>query len=126
MTPEDPRHGTEAGHSQHRRDGEEPCSACRKARSAATYDRTFGEDDVPLTGGQWVNVRGIMRWQPDPLPPLPDDQPQRRHSKPGEAICGTDAGYYRHRRKHKEPACEACKEAHREAERARHRKEVAA
>lgn len=44
-----------------------------------------------------------------------------------EALCGTDGGYYRHRRKHKQPACDACKLAHRvaEAERKR-RREVAA
>lgn len=28
MTPDDPRHGTEAGHEQHHRDGEPPCGAC--------------------------------------------------------------------------------------------------
>lgn len=28
MTPDDPRHGTEAGHEQHIRDGEESCPAC--------------------------------------------------------------------------------------------------
>lgn len=35
------------------------------------------------------------------------------------AECGTDGGYYRHRRTLKEPACEACKLAHRVAERER-------
>lgn len=36
------------------------------------------------------------------------------------AVCGSDAGYYRHLRTLKEPACDACKLAHRvyEAERA--------
>lgn len=28
MSPDDPRHGREAGHEQHLRDGEEPCAAC--------------------------------------------------------------------------------------------------
>lgn len=40
-------------------------------------------------------------------------------SRRGEALCGTDSGYYKHRRKHKETACEACKLAHRVAERTR-------
>lgn len=30
-----------------------------------------------------------------------------------EAVCGTNGGYYRHRRKLNEDACEACKLAHR-------------
>lgn len=37
-----------------------------------------------------------------------------------DAKCGTDSGYYRHRRKFNEAACEPCKLAHRVAERARH------
>lgn len=32
------------------------------------------------------------------------------------ALCGTDGGYYRHRRTLKEPACDACKLAHRVSE----------
>lgn len=32
------------------------------------------------------------------------------------AECGTEGGYYRHRRTLKEPACDACKLAHRVAE----------
>lgn len=41
------------------------------------------------------------------------------------AQCGTDGGYYRHRRTLKEPACDACKLAHRvtEAQRQARRKE---
>ena len=35
------------------------------------------------------------------------------------AICGTDSGYHRHLRRLKEPACEACKIAHSEAEKGR-------
>ena len=35
------------------------------------------------------------------------------------ALCGTDSGYYRHRRKFNEEACQACKLAHRIAERVR-------
>lgn len=37
----------------------------------------------------------------------------------GWAACGTDGGYYRHRRTLKEPACTDCKAAHRVAEAAR-------
>lgn len=35
------------------------------------------------------------------------------------ALCGTDSGYYRHRRTLKEPACQECLDAHREYEEAR-------
>lgn len=35
------------------------------------------------------------------------------------AKCGTDAGYYRHKRVTKDDACEPCRMAHRDAERAR-------
>jgi hypothetical protein len=35
------------------------------------------------------------------------------------AECGTDGGYYRHRRTLREPACEECKAAHRIAEQIR-------
>jgi hypothetical protein len=40
-------------------------------------------------------------------------------SRRRDALCGTDGGYYRHRRKHKERACDACKLAHRVAEQVR-------
>lgn len=39
-----------------------------------------------------------------------------REHKRGRAKCGTDSGYYRHRRTLGEDACTACKAAHREAE----------
>jgi hypothetical protein len=26
--------------------------------------KTWGADELALTGGRWVNVRGVMRWQP--------------------------------------------------------------
>jgi hypothetical protein len=35
------------------------------------------------------------------------------------AVCGTDSGYYKHRRRLKEPACDPCRIAHAEAERDR-------
>lgn len=44
------------------------------------------------------------------------------------AMCGTDSGYYRHIRRLKQPACQACLVAHRIAtrERERRKKEAAA
>lgn len=27
-------------------------------------NHTFGADEVALTGGRWITVRGIQRWQP--------------------------------------------------------------
>ena len=44
--------------------------------------------------------------------------PQRRR----HAICGTDSGYYHHRRIDRGPACEPCKKAHAQAERDRARR----
>ncbi|MCD4535669.1 hypothetical protein LRP67_16370 [Nocardioides sp. cx-169] len=40
MSPEDSRHGTEAGHEQHVRDGEDPCAACHHAKIIAGRRRT--------------------------------------------------------------------------------------
>ena len=37
----------------------------------------------------------------------------------GAAQCGTDSGYYRHRRTLHEPACDACRMAHAAAEKRR-------
>lgn len=42
-----------------------------------------------------------------------------RRTRVNAALCGTDSGYYKHIRGEKEPACNACKTAHRMAERAR-------
>ena len=39
MTPDDPRHGLEAGYHAHRTDGEEPCLSCRVARNRARKSR---------------------------------------------------------------------------------------
>lgn len=41
-------------------------------------------------------------------------------AKAGAAICGTDSGYYRHRRQSQTPPCEPCLHAHRVAERDRY------
>lgn len=40
MSPDDPRHGTEAGHEQHCRDGEKPCGACKTAKLRASRRRS--------------------------------------------------------------------------------------
>ena len=39
MLPNDPRHGSEAGHEQHRRDGEEACGPCDDAKLKASRRR---------------------------------------------------------------------------------------
>ncbi len=46
----------------------------------------------------------------------------RRHRRASRVECGTDSGYYRHRRTLAEPACEDCLRAHRQAERDRARR----
>lgn len=41
------------------------CAACyEKQRRDGVLDG-IGELDVALTGGRWVMVRGVARWQPD-------------------------------------------------------------
>ncbi|HZN71413.1 MAG TPA: hypothetical protein VFC00_06990 [Micromonosporaceae bacterium] len=40
-------------------------------------------------------------------------------TRPSTARCGTDSGYYRHRRQLKEPACDKCLRAHAAATAAR-------
>ena len=134
----DPRHGTSAGYYAHKRAGQTPCEPCKDGMNAynrayaaghrasdhRTYDHLGLADDVELTDGHWApspTNRLVRVWVPNPVPPPPAEDPRRRYSKPWEAICGTDAGYYRHRRKYREPACEACKAAHRQAERDRDR-----
>lgn len=47
------------------------------------------------------------------------DRAERTLHRPGWAECGTDGGYYRHRRTLKEKPCNACKTAHSQAERDR-------
>lgn len=44
---------------------------------------------------------------------------ERRPRRRATALCGTDGGYYRHRRTLNEPACDECKLAHRVAEQIR-------
>lgn len=71
-----------------------------------------------LTCGRWVTRPGGVRvWLSEP-------DTQYRNGRAGkdgrnEAKCGTDSGYYRHRRQKRELACDECLRAHREAERAR-------
>lgn len=59
---------------------------------------------------RWIGPRPVddgHDWTPEPLI---EHKPRKRGK--GPADCGTDAGYYRHRRTLKEPACDACKTAH--------------
>lgn len=45
----------------------------------------------------------------------------KRERPDEEGLCGTDSGYFNHRRAKGEPACDACKRAHTQAEVARNR-----
>lgn len=78
MRDDDPRHGSTSGFHAHRRAGQEPCEPCRAADreyqrlyrlgyrriDSRTWSEHVEADDA-LTGGRWVNVRGVMRWHPD-------------------------------------------------------------
>lgn len=133
MSPNDPRHGSNAGYYVHRRAGEKPCLPCAAAHNAHVRmreaDKRFGEatvtTDIPLAGGRWVPnpaTGGLTKlWQKDPETIAdPPAEPKRRYAKADEVICGTQAGYYRHKRKLNEPACEECRAANAAAERARY------
>lgn len=68
MSPDDPRHGTNAGAIQHWRDGETPCPPCataaRRTRKAARLDALNGrERRVPLGNRAWNIVRTVPRNQ---------------------------------------------------------------
>jgi hypothetical protein len=79
MDANDPRHGSSAGYYAHKRAGQKPCDGCRQGMrdyelaykagrrfgDERTYDHVADAVDVELTGGRWVNHRGIMRWHPD-------------------------------------------------------------
>lgn len=58
MNADDPRHGTPAGSIAHRRAGQEPCPACRLAKSRADKRvRVLGSSRVPLGAQAWAIVR---------------------------------------------------------------------
>lgn len=72
MTPEDPRHGTTRGYSQHYRDNEPPCDPCRDAKKLeASKRREYEDDDIALTEGAWRfdPFRRIRVWVPEPFTP---------------------------------------------------------
>jgi DNA-binding XRE family transcriptional regulator len=51
MLPDDPRHGTTAGHKAHRRDGEKACAPCVAAKTRYEKSRTvYGARMVPAIG----------------------------------------------------------------------------
>lgn len=51
MSPDDPRHGTTAGHYQHRKEGETACEPCIKAKTRYEKIRTvYGNRMVPAIG----------------------------------------------------------------------------
>ena len=79
----------------------------------------YSDNVLALRGGEWVNVRGVMRW----TGPRPADEPDHQPSRP-PAKCGTESGYTRHVRKG-EKTCDDCKRAKREAYH-RSKKEAAA
>lgn len=61
------QHGTEAGYSRHSRLGEKACWRCRAAANKANREREAKQlaAEIELTGGHWVPVGGILRWQPE-------------------------------------------------------------
>lgn len=64
MPADDPRHGTEAGNEQHRRDGEDPCPECDHAKLIAARRRTKRKTQgflYTLPGGPAYDR--IIRWR---------------------------------------------------------------
>lgn len=60
--------------------------------------------------------RAIVRAEVARAKAIRNGAQMRRTRRQAVAECGTPSGYYRHRRTLKEPACDACKIAHRVAE----------
>lgn len=58
MTPDDPRHGTNAGYATHRREGSDPCSPCRVASADYQRQRFY---DMHLGRPRLVDVTGSRR-----------------------------------------------------------------
>lgn len=52
MTPDDPRHGTSAGCTQHYRDSEKPCAPCLAANRRATITQRLHPPKRPALGSQ--------------------------------------------------------------------------
>lgn len=71
MRKNDPRHGTVAGYTQHRRAKDKACDPCKRAQNeyhtAYRRDRAIYAPGNALTDGEWRPVKGIMRWFPDTL-----------------------------------------------------------
>lgn len=63
MTPDDPRHGTSAGRTQHVKTGEPLCPACRKAYNA--YMRKYAKSKrqgCAITSGFVPGKRSGLGW----------------------------------------------------------------
>lgn len=72
MSPDDERHGTEAGYWTHRRHHESACRPCRIGHYRA--NTTAANADAELTGGRWVTRSGgikVWRYDNDDAPPSP-------------------------------------------------------
>lgn len=92
------------------------CQKCRADKAAA--GRRYRErvrngespecDPIELLGGSWVYTNGIASFVPD-------------HPNP---LCGSDSGYYHHRRQTLDQPCRACLDAHALAQRNRYRSRV--
>lgn len=65
MLPDDPRHGSEAGHEQHLRDGEDPCGPCiegdLKASRRRTKLKTMGARFLVPLGGLYDEIQALRR-----------------------------------------------------------------
>lgn len=97
---------------------------CRTISGICGPCQGIGVDSHALTGGHWVTVRGIRRWQPDTETVRPI-RPVGRPALPAE--CGTERGYQKHRHAARKGAASAvwplpaddpcgCRAAHREHE----------
>ena len=85
MLPNDPRHGTPNGYNAHRAAGQRACRPCLDAHN----DYNKANDDVALTGGQWVRrprSGGVLEWVPTPAIPLAQIPTER-----GPIVCACGA-----------------------------------
>lgn len=102
--------GTIAAYARHRRAGEEPCKACRKARAAYTRARYVPSDRQPYPCGTPGAYQRHLRLGEETCQPCRDAYAAQRASAPGPSSHGTYGAYQMHVQAGQTP-CADCREA---------------
>lgn len=84
---------------------------------ATATPRPGGGLVVRLPGQRPVDAPEAFTEPPGmPVRPVPVREPRERKANAAVAECGTEGGYFRHRRTTKTPVCDPCREARNKAE----------